>query len=387
MRRFSLLTAFVAAVLHVFGATSMVAEDLDDYIVAEREYVKSNPSGLGATVSSGTTLVPLRVHHVSQVSSEEARSLAVGVVSQLNSKLVLEGVPARFVLTEVTPWTGTTTGRSADDLSTYAASTPYDGAFALLMLTQSDRAGLAFLNEGPPSQGMRLRAVMGVESWLARTHEEERVFLEQFTNTYAHEGGHNTGLKHPLECFGPAYNCGFVTTGGLGDVMSPSGSQVGRYSSPTTVINGEVLGDENADAVRYMRDWFLAARPFLKAVVEPCVNEQGTLGLQGGRFLIDVCWRIPSQNREGIGTGVQQTPDTGYFWFFSQSNIELVVKVLDGTASNGHYWVFYGALTNVEYTLTVTDAVTGWSKTYHNSSGTMASFADVSALPAEPPSP
>jgi hypothetical protein len=34
--------------------------------------------------------------------------------------------------------------------------------------------------------------------------------------------------------------------------------------------------------------------------------------------------------------------DTGYFWFFEDTNVELVVKVLDGRAINGHTWVFYG---------------------------------------------
>ena len=74
------------------------------------------------------------------------------------------------------------------------------------------------------------------------------------------------------------------------------------------------------------------------------------------------------------------TSDSGAFWFFQPSNIELVVKVLDGRAINGHFWVFYGALSNVGYTITVTDTATGESKTYTNPEGHLASLADTEAF-------
>ena len=49
------------------------------------------------------------------------------------------------------------------------------------------------------------------------------------------------------------------------------------------------------------------------------------------------------------------TDDTGAFWFFDPENVELAVKVLDGRAINGRFWVYFGALTDVGYTLRVTD--------------------------------
>jgi hypothetical protein len=60
------------------------------------------------------------------------------------------------------------------------------------------------------------------------------------------------------------------------------------------------------------------------------------------------------------------TSDTGYLWFFSSANVEVVIKVIDGCGSNGHYWVFAGGLTNVAATITVTDTETGMAKTYTN---------------------
>jgi hypothetical protein len=74
------------------------------------------------------------------------------------------------------------------------------------------------------------------------------------------------------------------------------------------------------------------------------------------------------------------TSDTGYFWFFSAGNIELVIKVVDGRPVNGHYWVFYGALTDVEVSITVTDTATGAIRTYFKPAGALASDADTATF-------
>ncbi|HSE63542.1 MAG TPA: beta-propeller fold lactonase family protein, partial [Thermoanaerobaculia bacterium] len=97
-------------------------------------------------------------------------------------------------------------------------------------------------------------------------------------------------------------------------------------------------------------------------------------------FFIRVDWRVPSQGTSGRAQGVVLTSDTAYFWFFSANNVELVVKVVDGRPFNGYWWVFYGALSDVEYTITITDQATGQQKVYFNPSGTMASVADTAAF-------
>jgi len=118
----------------------------------------------------------------------------------------------------------------------------------------------------------------------------------------------------------------------------------------------------------------------------PCVADALTLCLNGGRFQVKVNWRVPSQGTSGVGTAVALTSDTGYFWFFSSNNVELVIKVLDGRAVNGMFWVFYGALSDVAYTITVTDTATGTVRAYSNVSGTLASVADTSAFAGGPSS-
>jgi PKD repeat protein len=126
-------------------------------------------------------------------------------------------------------------------------------------------------------------------------------------------------------------------------------------------------------------------RTIIVILPPPCVSSTTKLCLNNGRFGVQVAWNARGRTGgAGNGTAVKLTGDTGYFWFFSASNVELVVKVVDGRAFNDRYWVFYGAMSDVEYTVTVTDSVTGRVKSYFNPNGTLASVADTAAfLPAE----
>jgi len=112
-----------------------------------------------------------------------------------------------------------------------------------------------------------------------------------------------------------------------------------------------------------------------------CVPGSQSLCLNASRFRLQVAWRNPYDGgTTGVGTAVPLTSDTGYFWFFNSANVELVVKVLDGRAVNGKFWVFYGALTDVEYSITVTDTSTSALKTYFNPGQTLGSVADINAF-------
>ena len=111
-----------------------------------------------------------------------------------------------------------------------------------------------------------------------------------------------------------------------------------------------------------------------------CVADPVTLCLDNARFRVRATWTASDQT-SGPGHAVPLTADSGYFWFFDSSNVELIVKVLEGCGTNGHRWVFASGLTNVLVTLTVTDIVTGTTKTYTNPQGTAyAPIQDTSAF-------
>lgn len=112
-----------------------------------------------------------------------------------------------------------------------------------------------------------------------------------------------------------------------------------------------------------------------------CVANTTTLCLNSGRFRVSATWR-KNDGSTGPGTAVPLTSDTGYFWFFSQSNIEVVTKVLRacGPPFNS-YWVFAAGLTNLEVTLTYTDLSDGSVKTYTNPPGVaLQPIQDTSAF-------
>lgn len=109
-------------------------------------------------------------------------------------------------------------------------------------------------------------------------------------------------------------------------------------------------------------------------------GDLGALCLNRGRFRVRIAWSVPAQGTSGVATPVPLTDDTGAFWFFSPQNLELMIKVVDGRAFNNRFWVFFGALSNVDYTVTVFDSVTATTKTYTNTGGALASVADTNAF-------
>ncbi|MFN2385532.1 MAG: WD40/YVTN/BNR-like repeat-containing protein [Thermoanaerobaculia bacterium] len=115
------------------------------------------------------------------------------------------------------------------------------------------------------------------------------------------------------------------------------------------------------------------------AVAPLCPQHDVIACLQGGRFCVGITWGIGSDALPRRASAVTLTPDTAAFWFFDASNLEVMLKVLDGTRINGRFWVFYGSLSNIEYEITVTDNETGRTRTYRNIQQ-VASVTDTEAF-------
>ncbi len=92
-------------------------------------------------------------------------------------------------------------------------------------------------------------------------------------------------------------------------------------------------------------------------------NLTQTMLLNNDRFLVEVDWTDTASN--GTGEGILVTDNSAAFFFFDSSNVEILVRVFDACEINNRFWVFAGGLTNVEYTLTVTDTSSGAQKTYN----------------------
>jgi hypothetical protein len=120
---------------------------------------------------------------------------------------------------------------------------------------------------------------------------------------------------------------------------------------------------------------------YAPAVPSTCAADATTLCLQNGRFQVRASWQTAA-GAAGDGQARPLTADTGTFWFFSEANLEVVVKVLDGCGAGNHFWVFAGGLTNVHVVLTVTDTANGAMRFYQNPQSTpFAPLQDTSAFP------
>jgi len=117
----------------------------------------------------------------------------------------------------------------------------------------------------------------------------------------------------------------------------------------------------------------------------PCEDADTTVCLLD-RFRVTVQWNNP-HGAGGNGPGHLErfdgSPQTARAWFFSPDNVELIVKMLDGSTVNEFFWVFHGQLTDVEFWITVLDTESGFSRTYHNPPFDQCGEFDTAALPVE----
>ncbi len=123
-----------------------------------------------------------------------------------------------------------------------------------------------------------------------------------------------------------------------------------------------------------------ASRTFLVEANDPagsCEAAPETLCLLDSRFAVTVDWRGADEAGGVASVARVGTNDSGLFWFFDDSNWEVLVKVLEGGCSvNGHVWVFTASTTDLGYTIrvedTAADAEGGRIWEHSNAAGTPA---------------
>lgn len=132
----------------------------------------------------------------------------------------------------------------------------------------------------------------------------------------------------------------------------------------------------------------LSAQATAPAVTgEPVTGEatqNDVLYLLDGRFRVTVDWENHHDPalRRGVGQSVTGTNGSGYFWFFEPTSLDLVVKMIDAREFDGHFWVFYGGLSDVKYSIQIEDLVTGETWQRVNPKGSICGGSDTAAFSA-----
>ena len=116
-----------------------------------------------------------------------------------------------------------------------------------------------------------------------------------------------------------------------------------------------------------------------------CRADANTLCLgPDDRFAVRIEWETAQESGMGQAVDIGRR-DSGLFTFFDPNNLEMLVKVIEGCAITDHFWVFYGATTDVGFRLTVTDTLTEVERVYTNPLGMSAeSIKDLTAFPCSP---
>jgi hypothetical protein len=114
-----------------------------------------------------------------------------------------------------------------------------------------------------------------------------------------------------------------------------------------------------------------------RSVRGTCRADADTMCLLNNRFQVEMTWRNQFNNTSGVGIPTRLSDLTGAFAFTDRANLELLVKTLEFP---DRFLVLYGALSNLEYTLSIRDTVTGATETYNNPAGRYCGGLDNDAF-------
>lgn len=170
-------------------------------------------------------------------------------------------------------------------------------------------------------------------------------------------------------------------TGATRSYLKPAGSSCGGFD--TSAFNAAVsapITEQESEPVS------LAGVQLVEVleVADACTSSTGGLCVNASRFRVTLWARDQRSGKTGAGQALPQNDLFGYFSIPSitnnASNPEVFVKVLDGRGTNGRFWVFYGGLTDMEYTLSVTDTTTGAVRHYTKPAGSPCGGFDTAAF-------
>lgn len=201
--------------------------------------------------------------------------------------------------------------------------------------------------------------------------------------------------------------CGISTAGHFFSWDKLGGTGGGSSGSPVMLADLKVIGQlrggcgpdvsNNCDRRNYNVDGafkatFATVQQYLApggGGTNPCVSGTNKLCLLSNRFEVTLTARDPRTNNTGTGQAVSivNNPGTGFGYFSIPAltgdavNAEILVKMLDATSFTNYYWVFYGALTDFDVTITIRDTTTGRVKTYQKAPLGLAGGSDTAAFP------
>jgi virginiamycin B lyase len=176
---------------------------------------------------------------------------------------------------------------------------------------------------------------------------------------------------------GPDGNLWFTDYGGRLWRITPEG-QISGFDIPNRELSpsGLTFGPDGNLWIGYSSGWHILRMTLGGTpITGPCNPSDTILCIDDApgdrRFQVEIEYETEQAGgMSGHGRAVPLSSlgvaRGGLFWFFGADNPEIIVKILNGCASNQKYWVFISGGTNVGMIITVSDTVTGEVHTYYN---------------------
>ncbi len=269
-------------------------------------------------------------------------------------------------------------------------------------------------NERPKACGIAGFRGKGADKMLASQYLAVGVIWNGIDNdgclgdTYilAHEVGHNLGLTHNIEntsntpfvSYGRGYSGKNINNKSYSTVMGTRGSGFDRFSTEA-VHDGLKMGSGQANAAKALLYTIEDASNYAPTKVRDprqkysCTESATNVCLQSGRFKVEgrVSYRdhktgeyVNNQKAKVKKAQLNGTTKTSsLFYFFNETNPELLIKVVNACGVNGKYWVFGSAATDLDYSVIVTDNATGVTLPYYRNARDPL-INDTGAFPCHP---
>lgn len=187
-----------------------------------------------------------------------------------------------------------------------------------------------------------------------------------------------------VKVLGPVNGVPWVFFGGLTDVEyslyvtdTVTGQTRQYYHAPGDAKGGYDTGTGQLPAGGCVANLIADGRTSLSRATATSTQ----LALMNSRFALTLTATDPRTGARASGITIPKNDESGFYTLpgltNDANNVEVFVKIVNATSVDGHYWIFFGGLTDFQYTLTVTDTGTGKVRSYTKPAGSACGGFDT----------
>ena len=156
-------------------------------------------------------------------------------------------------------------------------------------------------------------------------------------------------------------------------------AQRGRYSFVVVAYNDIGFSASETFDLEFMPGPY--PEPRASGEITDCGVQSRPTGVDLDGYQVYACVETPDGARRRAWDYRLEADQSALLYFFDRDNAEVLIKVLDGCAINGHRWVFVAPVTDLAFNLVV-ESPDGQRWTHTNRLGVTAdTMADTSAFP------